>query len=229
MKRRFWVWGNSAVRPGREVYTRPVGQLLRGRTSEYGQGTLLQQGRVLKGAGNVKGAVETQFSTGWYWPILRLMTTRLHSTTSPSCTQDTFPHSRLVRIVAHLRVLAHLCIPSRIFAFHRASSCFTAHLRVPSCIFAFHRASSRFIAYLRVSSQFSAHHCRSIHPLSSQFLGASHSIYYYICLCLASYDYYFVMDPYITSFTYLERSRFASEPWEGAYVRLRVAMSVLTT
>jgi hypothetical protein len=40
-------WGNSAVRPGREVYTRPVGQLLRGRTSEYGQGTLLQRGRVL--------------------------------------------------------------------------------------------------------------------------------------------------------------------------------------
>jgi len=35
-------WGISAVRPGREVYTRPVGQLLRGRTSEYGQGTLLQ-------------------------------------------------------------------------------------------------------------------------------------------------------------------------------------------
>jgi hypothetical protein len=56
MKRRFWVWGNSAVRPGHEVYTRPVGQLLRGRTSEYVQGTLLQRGRVLKGAGNEKGA-----------------------------------------------------------------------------------------------------------------------------------------------------------------------------
>jgi len=39
--------GNSAVRPGREVYTRPVGLLLRGRTSEFGQGTLLQRGRVL--------------------------------------------------------------------------------------------------------------------------------------------------------------------------------------
>jgi hypothetical protein len=31
---------NSAVRPGHEVYTQPVGQLLRGRTLEYGQGTL---------------------------------------------------------------------------------------------------------------------------------------------------------------------------------------------
>jgi len=31
---------NSAVRPGNEVYTQPVGQLLRGRTSEYEQGTL---------------------------------------------------------------------------------------------------------------------------------------------------------------------------------------------
>jgi len=37
------------------------------------------------------------------------------------------------------------------------------------------------------------------------------------------------MDPYITSLTYLEHSQFASEPWEGAYVRLRVAMSVFTT
>jgi len=158
------------------------------------------------------------------------MTTGLHNATSPSCTQDTFPHSRdafprsrLVCIVAHLRVL------SCIFAFHRASSRFIAHLRVSSRIFAFHRASSRFIAHLRVSSRFSAHHCRSIHPLSSQFLGASHSIYYYIWLCLASYNYYFVMDPYITSLTYLERSRFASEPWEGTYVQLRVAMSVFTT
>jgi hypothetical protein len=139
--------------------------------------------------------VETQFSTGWYWPILRLMTTGLHNATSPSCTQDTFPHSRdafprsrLVCIVAHLRGLscissrsiAHLRVPSRIFAFHRASSRFTAHLRVSPRIFAFHRASSCFIAHLRVSSRFSAHHRRSIHPLSSQFLGASHSIHYYI-------------------------------------------------
>jgi len=37
------------------------------------------------------------------------------------------------------------------------------------------------------------------------------------------------MDPYITSLTYLECSRFTSKPWEGAYVRLRVAMSVFTT
>jgi hypothetical protein len=65
-------------------------------------------------------SVETQFSTGWYWPILQLMTTRLHNTTSPSCTQDTFPHSRLVRIVAHLRVLLHIFTFLRIFAFHRA-------------------------------------------------------------------------------------------------------------
>jgi hypothetical protein len=76
------------------------------------------------------GGVETQFSTGWYWPILQLMTTGLHSTTSPSCTQDTFPHlhdaflrSRLVRIVAHLRVLLHIFVFLRIFAFHCASSC----------------------------------------------------------------------------------------------------------
>jgi len=131
------------------------------------------------------------------------MTTGLHNATSPSCTQDTFPCSRLVHIVMHLRIL--------------------------SCIFAFHCASSRSITHLRVSSRFSAHHHRSIHPLSSQFLGVLHSIYYYIWLCLASYNYYFVMDPYITSFTYLERSQFASEPWEGAYVRLRVAMSVFTT
>jgi hypothetical protein len=40
MKRSLWVWGNSAVRPRCEVYTWPIGQLLRGRTSEYGQGTL---------------------------------------------------------------------------------------------------------------------------------------------------------------------------------------------
>jgi hypothetical protein len=31
---------NSVVRPGHKVYTQPVGQLLRGRTSEYEQGTL---------------------------------------------------------------------------------------------------------------------------------------------------------------------------------------------
>jgi len=31
--------------------------------------------------------VETQFSTGWHWPILWLMTTGLHSTTSPSCVE----------------------------------------------------------------------------------------------------------------------------------------------
>jgi len=125
-------------------------------------------------------------------------------------TQDTFPHLRnafprspLARVLAHLRVL--------------------------SCISASHRASSCFIVHLHVSSWFSAHHCRSIHPLSSQFLRALHSIYYYIWLCLALYDYYFVMDPYFTSLTYLERSQFASEPWEGTYVQLRVAMSVFTT
>jgi hypothetical protein len=149
-------------------------------------------------------------------------------------TQDTFLHSHLARIlthlhvscassrfIAHLRVLVHLHIPLRIFTF--------------SCTFAFHHASSRsraslhFIVHLRVPSQFSAHHCRSIHPLPSQFLGALHSIYYYIWLHLVLYDYYFVMDPYITSLTYLERSQFASKPWEGAYVQLRVAMSVFTT
>jgi hypothetical protein len=101
-------------------------------------------------------------------------------------TQDTFPHSHNAfprsrifafhrassRSITHLRVLAHLRISLRIFAFSR--------------IFAFHRASShprassRFIAHLRIPLQFSAHHRRSIHPLSSQFLGASQSIYYYI-------------------------------------------------
>jgi len=91
-------------------------------------------------AGMYKTAVETQFSTGWYWPILRLMTTGLHSTTSPSCTQDTFPHLRLVRIVAHLCVLLH------IFAFHCASLRFTAHLRVSPRIFVFHRDLVRIIA-----------------------------------------------------------------------------------
>jgi len=130
--------------------------------------------------------------------------------------QDTFPHSRdafpcsrLVHILAHLRILVSLHVSSHIFAFHHTSLHSIAHLCNPS--------------------QFSVHHHRSIHPLSSQFLGASHSIYYYIWLHLVSYDYYFVMDPYITSLTYLERSRFASEPWEGTYVRLRVAMSVFTT
>jgi len=158
-------------------------------------------------------------------------------------------HPASSRFTAHLRVsprifafhrassrfTPHLRVSPRIFAFHRASSRFITHLCVSLCIFAFsrifafHHASSRSIVHLHISSQFSAHHRRSIHPLSSQFLGALHSIYYYIWLCLASYDYYFVMDPYITSFTYLERSRFASKPWEGAYVRLRVAMSVFTT
>jgi hypothetical protein len=86
----------------------------------------------------------------------------------------------------------HLRVSLRIFTFHRASSrsithlCVLVHLHVSpcifafSCIFAFHHASSRSIAHLRVSSRFSAHHRRSIHPLSSQFLGASHSVYYYI-------------------------------------------------
>jgi len=37
------------------------------------------------------------------------------------------------------------------------------------------------------------------------------------------------MDPYFTSLTYLEHSQYASKPWEGAYVQLRVAMSVFTT
>jgi len=49
-----------------------------------------------------------------------------------------------------------------------------------SHIFASHRASLCLIAHLCVSSRFSVHHRRSIHPLSSQFLGALHSIYYYI-------------------------------------------------
>jgi hypothetical protein len=34
-----------------------------------------------------RSGVETQFSTGWYWPILWLMMTGLHSTTSPSCVE----------------------------------------------------------------------------------------------------------------------------------------------
>jgi hypothetical protein len=75
-------------------------------------------------------------------------------------TQDTFPRSRLARVLVHLHIL------SCIFPFHCASS--HSH------------ASSRFIAHLHISSRFSAHHHRSIHPLSSQFLGALHSIYYYI-------------------------------------------------
>jgi hypothetical protein len=58
-------------------------------------------------------AVETQFSTGWYWPILQLMTTGLHSTTSPSCVER--------------------------FHISCASSCFIALLRVSLHIFAFHR------------------------------------------------------------------------------------------
>jgi hypothetical protein len=124
---------------------------------------------------------------------------------------------------------AHLRIPSHFFMFHHASSRFTTHLHISLHIFAFHHTSSRFIAHLRIPSQFSAHHRRSIHPLSSQFLGASHSIYYYIWLCLASYGYYLIMDLYFTSLTYLECSWFTSEPWEGTYVQLRVAMSVFTT
>jgi hypothetical protein len=114
-------------------------------------------------------------------------------------TQDTFPHSRIFAFhcasscfIAHLHVLAHLHISSCIFAFHRTSSHFIAHLHILlcifvfSCIFAFHpaslrsRASSHFIVHLCIPSRFSAHHCRSIHPLSSQSLGALHSIYYYI-------------------------------------------------
>jgi len=82
-------------------------------------------------------------------------------------TQDTFPHSRNAFPRSRLaRILAHLCVSLCIFASYHASS--RSH------------TSSRFTAHLRVSSRFSAHHCRSIHPLSSQFLGASHSIYYYI-------------------------------------------------
>jgi len=141
-------------------------------------------------------------------------------------TQDTFPHlrnafpcSRLEHILAHLCILVHLRISSRTFI----------HLHVSSCTFMSYCAYSHFITHLHVLSWFSAHHRRSIHPLSSQFLGASHSIYYYIWLCLASYNYYFIMDCYFTSLTYLEHSWFTSEPWEGAYVRLRVAMSVFTT
>jgi hypothetical protein len=88
----------------------------------------------------IRTSVETQFSTGWYWPILRLMTTGLHNATSPSCTQDTFPRLRLVCIVAHLHVLLH------IFAFHHASSRFTTHLRVSPRIFMFHRDLVRIIA-----------------------------------------------------------------------------------
>jgi len=151
-------------------------------------------------------------------------------------TQDTFLHlcnafpcSRLACILMHhhilLRIFAfivHLCVS-------RASSHFIAHLCILLHIFTFHHASSHSIVHLHIPSWFSAHHCRSIHPLSSQFLGASHSIYYYIWLHLVSYDYYFIMDPYITSLTYLERSWFTSEPWEGAYVQLRVAISVFTT
>jgi len=85
------------------------------------------------------------------------------------------------------------------------------------------------LMHLCISLHFIAHHCRSIHPLSSQFLGMSHSNYYYIWLCLALYDYYFILDPYFTLLTYLECFQFASEPWKGAYVWLRVAMFVFTT
>jgi hypothetical protein len=96
-------------------------------------------------------------------------------------TQDTFLHScNAFPCPCLARILAHLHVSLRIFVFHHASSRSIAHLHVSPCIFAFHRASSRSIAHLRISSRFSAHHCRSIHPLSSQFLGASHSVYYYI-------------------------------------------------
>jgi len=121
-------------------------------------------------------SVETQFSTGWYWPILWLMTTGLHNTTSPSCTQDTFPHSHdafpclhLVCIVAHLRIPSHIFtfhhISSHSIAHHRvshASSRSIVHLHVSPCIFVFHRASSRFTVHLRVSSRiFAFHHASS--------------------------------------------------------------------
>jgi len=72
------------------------------------------------------------------------MTTGLHSTTSPSCTQDTFPHSHSSHChasshsIAHLHILMHLCIPSRIFVFHHTSLHSTAHLRVSPHIFVFH-------------------------------------------------------------------------------------------
>jgi len=114
--------------------------------------------------------VETQFSTGWYWPILRLMTTGLHSTTSPSCTQDTFPRSHLVRIVAHLRILLHIFAFSHIFTFHHASAYSIVHLCIPSHIFTFHHASScsctslhsiahlRILAHLRVPSRIFVFH-----------------------------------------------------------------------
>jgi len=113
-------------------------------------------------------------------------------------TQDTFPHScdAFPRIIVFYCASSHSCASSCfimhhcillcifafscIFAFHRASSRFIAHLRVSLCIFMFHCASLCSIMHLRISSQCSAHHRRSIHPLSSQFLGASHSIYYYI-------------------------------------------------
>jgi hypothetical protein len=143
---------------------------------------------------------------------------------------DTFPYS--CNAFPHSCIFAFYCTSSHFIVHLHVSSCifmFIAHLHVLLHIFTFHHTSPHFIAHLRVPSQFSVHHHRSIHPLSSQFLGALHSIYYYIWLCLASYDYYFIMDPYITSLTYLERSQFASKPWEGAYVRLRVARSVLTT
>jgi hypothetical protein len=161
----------------------------------------------------------------------------MHSFPAITCqTQDTFPHSRNAFPRSRLaRVLTHLHVLSCIFTFHCTSSHITVHLRVPSHIFtflrifAFHHTSSHFTTHLCISLRFSVHHCRSIHPLSSQFLGALHCIYYYIWLCLALYNYYFIMDPYFTSLTYLKRSWFTSEPWEGAYVRLRVAMSVFTT
>jgi hypothetical protein len=102
-------------------------------------------------------------------------------------TQDTFPHLRnafpRLRLV---RVLAHLRVSSCIIAFYHTSLRFIVHHRVLlrifafSRIFAFYHASSHFITHLCVPLRFSVHHCRSIHPLSSQFLGVLHSNYYYI-------------------------------------------------
>jgi hypothetical protein len=81
------------------------------------------------------------------------------------------------RSIAHLRVpprifafhrassrsIAHLRVPPRIFAFHRTSLRFTAHLRIPSHIFAFHRASSHSIAHLCISPRIFAFHRASLH------------------------------------------------------------------
>jgi len=66
-------------------------------------------------------------------------------------TQDTFPHSCNAFLHSRLaRVLAHLRVSSRIIMFYCASSRFIAHHHVLSRIFACHRASSHSIAFLRV-------------------------------------------------------------------------------